>query len=132
MKTTKEKLSVLSEMIAFAKVDGLVDSEYDFLVELATELDVDKTVLDALFNADIERVKPKSEYERIVHFHRLVLLMNVDKKQSILEISKLHKIGVGLGLSPAAIEQVLAAMCKYPNNAIPLNVLQEIFKTHHN
>jgi len=58
--------------------------------------------------------------------------MNVDKVQQELEVSRLHNIGLGMGLPPSAIEQVLSIMHKYPNNVVPPNVLIDIFKAHYN
>ena len=86
----------------------------------------------ALFNTETEHVVPKSEAERIVQFHRLVLLMNVDQVQTEKEIARLHNIGLGMGLRPTAIDQVLAVMHEFPNNVIPPQVLINIFKAHYN
>ncbi len=127
-----KKLSVLLDLIDLAKVDGLVQSEYDFLVEVAEDLGVDAVVLDSLFEAKIERIKPGTEAEKISHFFNLVKLMNVDEKQSILEINKLHKLGLGMGLSPMAIQQVLSIMHNYPNKEVPLAVIEEAFKAQQN
>ncbi len=133
MSTYKEKLSILSEMIAFAKVNNIVkDPEYNFLLGVATQLDVDRETFDSLFTSEVEHIVPKSQADRILQFHRLVLLMNVDEIQAEIEISRLHNIGLGMGLPPSAIEQVLSVMHKYPNKIIPPNVLINIFKAHYN
>ena len=47
MPTEKEKLSILSEMIAFAKVNNEIKrSEYDFLFSVAQQLEVGKKILN--------------------------------------------------------------------------------------
>jgi len=133
MSTRKEKLSVLSEMIAFARVDNTIkDEEYIFLRSVAQQLDIDEETFDSLFSEKAEHVIPKSQADRILQFHRLVLLMNVDNKQDLLEISKIHNIGLGMGLPPSAIEQVLSIMHKYPNKIVPPKVLIDIFKAYYN
>ena len=133
MNTYQEKLSILSEMISFARVDNTIkDEEYIFLRSVAQQLDVDEETFDSLFNREVEHVIPKSDAERILQFHRLVLLMNVDNKQDLLEISRIHNIGLGMGLPPSAIEQVLSIMHKYPNKIVPPKVLINIFKAHYN
>lgn len=133
MNTYEEKLSILSEMIAFAKVDDVVkEPEYNFLLSVASQLDVDRFTFDTLFEEEVEHIVPKSQADRIVQFHRLVLLMNVDKVQHMIEVSRLHNIGLGMGLPPSAIEQVLTIMHEYPNNVIPPDVLINIFKAHYN
>lgn len=115
MTSKKEKLSILSEMIEFAKVDGHIkEPEFNFLLGVSEMLGVDRETFNDLFVNDIEHVIPKSQADRILQFHRLVLLMNVDTVQEDLEVTKLHNIGLGMGLPPAAIQQVLVVMKNYP------------------
>lgn len=133
MTSKKEKLSILSEMIEFAKVDGHIkEPEFNFLLGVSEMLGVDRETFNDLFVNDIEHVIPKSQADRILQFHRLVLLMNVDTVQEDLEVTKLHNIGLGMGLPPAAIQQVLVVMKDYPNGVVPPKVLIDIFKVHYN
>lgn len=133
MSTYEEKLSILSEMIAFARVDDVVkEPEYNFLLGVASRLEVDKSVFDNLFENESKHIIPKTQADRIVQFHRLVLLMNVDNEQPEIEVSRLHNIGLSMGLPPFAISQVLEVMHKYPDKIVPPNVLINIFKAHNN
>jgi hypothetical protein len=133
MNTYKEKLSILSEMIAFAKVDNVVkEPEYSFLLGVASQLGITQDVFDTLFEAKSEHLIPKTHADRILQFHRLLLLMNVDQVQEQLEIRRLHEIGLSMGLPPSAINQVLSVMHEYPNNVVPPQVLIDIFKAHYN
>ncbi len=133
MSSYKEKLSILSEMIAFAKVNNTVKkSEYDFLFNVAQQLEIGKKTFDELFQTEVEHIIPKSQADRIVQFHRLVLLMNVDNQQDMIEIKRLHDMGLGMGLPPGAIQQVLSVMHNYPNKIIPPEVLIDIFKAYYN
>jgi len=133
MSTYLEKLGILSQMISFAKVDREIkETEYDFLLGVAKQLEVDKETFDSLFYKKVEKVLLKSEAERILQFHRLVLLMNVDQEQRLVEIEQLHNIGLGFGLPQAAIEQVLSVMHHYPDKVVPPAVLIDIFKAYHN
>ena len=51
MHTREQKISLLSDMIAFAIVDGeLHDREYQFLLFIAIELGVNKEELKLLFH----------------------------------------------------------------------------------
>ncbi len=133
MGTHKEKLSILSEMIAFAKVDNKVKpEEYGFLQSVAEQLGIGQEAFEALFHEEAEHVIPKSEADRILQFHRLVLLMNVDKEQDLSEINQIHNIGLRMGLPPSAIEQVLSIMHQYPNKIVPPQVLLDIFRAYYN
>ncbi|WP_036152908.1 hypothetical protein [Maribacter forsetii] len=133
MPTNKEKLSILSEMISFAKGNnGVKESEYNFLFLVAQQLQVSKKIFDALFSSNVEHIIPKSQSERLLQFHRLVLLMNVDDAQDINDFKLIYDIGLKMGLPPGAIQQVLSIMHKYPNKVVPPEVLISIFKSHYN
>ncbi|WP_108246559.1 hypothetical protein [Muricauda brasiliensis] len=133
MGSYEEKLSILSEMIAFARVDhSLKQSEYDFLLKVAHSLEIDKDVLDGLLKQKSPKIRLKTQAERIVQFHRLMLLMNIDQEQHKKEIDTLYNIGLKMGLPPSAITQVLEVMHRYPDNIVPPHVLINIFKAYYN
>ena len=133
MNTNQEKLSILSELIAFARVDYRIkDDEYDFLLSVANLMEVKKSSLDSLIKKKSEITIPTTQMERIVQFHRLLLLMNVDNEQHKKEIEKLHNIGLWMGLPPSAITLVLEVMHQYPNKVVPTDVLLRIFRAHYN
>lgn len=133
MNSYQDKLSILSELIAFARVDyQLKEDEYDFLLSVANLMKVKKTSLDALLKNSIEISTPKTQLDRIVQFHRLLLLMNIDNEQHGKEVEKLHNIGLWMGLPPSAITQVLEVMHDYPNMVVPPKILLNIFRAHYN
>jgi hypothetical protein len=133
MSNYEEKLSILSEMISLARVgEGIKDVEFDFLWGVAEQLGVHREDFEGLFESPARNIIPKTLLQRIIQFHRLVLLMNVDREQTFREIDKLHNIGLRMGLPPSAIDQVLVVMHQYPDNIIPPEVLIGIFKAHYN
>ena len=133
MNTEKEKLSLLADMIALAKSDGNIkDIEYRFLLTVAEQLGLEKKTLDKLFTTKVENVPLKPESERILQFHRLVLLMNIDRSSSPREIEKIKDLGIHMGLNPLATNKVLEIMHHYPDKVIPPDVLVRIFKTYYN
>lgn len=128
-----EKLSLLTELIKLARCDQQVRAqEYQFLLTIAQSLDVSQKDFDSLFENYIEFTPPESEFERILQFHRLVLLMNVDQETSDSELDFLRDTGIRIGLSPMATNKVLSEMNQYPDKVIPPGRLIEIFKEHYN
>ena len=128
-----EKLSLLSEMIAFARVDNsLKEIEYNFLLGVAKQLGISQTDFDYLLTNPVSYVSLKSYSERIVQFHRLVLLMNIDAEVSSKELNKLHNFGLRMGLNFDAINKVLELMESFPNKVIPPDFLIDIFKVQYN
>src|SRR5690606_28751480 len=133
MDTYEEKLSILSQMIAFARVDhSLKLSEYKFLLQVASGLGVDKESFERLLRQMSPKVVLKSPADRIVQFHRLILLMNIDGEQHEKELNALFNVGLKLGLPPAGISQVLEVMHHYPDKLVPPEVLIAIFKAQYN
>lgn len=133
MSTYEEKLSILSELIAFARVDNKIkSSEYAFLLQVASSLGVDKAVFENLLQQRAKKKILRTQAARIVQFHRLVLLMNVDREQHEDEIRKLHEIGLAMGLRPTAVSQVLEVMHQYPDKIVPPDVLLRIFTAQNN
>jgi len=133
MGSFEEKLSILSQMIAFAQVDHSIKaSEYGFLLEVASQLGVDRETFEGLLRERSKTVPLKSQGERIVQFHRLLLLMNIDREQHQKELDALFNIGLRMGLPPAAMSQVLEVMHHYPDKLVPADVLIDIFRAHYN
>lgn len=128
-----EKLRLLTDLIKLAKCDHQVrEQEYNFLLAIAKMLAVDKKLFDHLFEEYIECQQPESEFERILQFHRLVLLTNIDKEASKEEILFLKDIAIKMGLNPMATETVLSEMNNYPDKIIPPNRLIDIFREQYN
>src|SRR5210317_1993462 len=102
-----EKLSLLSEMIAFAKYDkDIKNIEYNFLLGVARQLEISREDFDYLIENPINYIHLKSHSERIVQFHRLVLLMNIDSEHSPSSVIKLYNFGLRMGLSHESITKV--------------------------
>lgn len=128
-----EKLSLLSEMIAFAQIDANIKSiEYKFLLGVAKQLEICQEDFDYLFQHPVTYVHLKSHSERIVQFHRLVLLMNLDQNICDKDLRKLHNFGLRMGLSHESINKVLHVMESFPNKIVPPDFLIEIFKVQYN
>ncbi len=129
MNTKTEKISLLSDMIAFAIVDGeLHEREYMFLSIIAVELGISKEELNQLFHEEHRSEIIKSEFERIQQFYRLALLMHCDGILHEREQVKIHEIGINMGLNPFAIKRVLKAMEQSPTRMVSPEFLLEVFQ----
>lgn len=133
-----EKLSLLSEMIAFAKYDkDIRNIEYNFLLGVAKQLDISREDFEYLLENPVSYTHLKSHSERIVQFHRLVLLMNIEQENeqesnNSVGAIKLYNFGLRMGLSHESITKVLYLMESFPNKIVPPDVLIDIFKTQYN
>ena len=130
-----EKLSLLSEMIAFAKYDkDIKNIEYNFLLGVAKQLEISREDFEYLIEHPVTYTHLKSHSERIVQFHRLVLLLNIDSRsgEQSKGVIKLYNFGIRMGLSHESITKVLYLMESFPNKIVPPDVLIDIFKTQYN
>ena len=132
-----EKLSLLSEMIAFAKYDkDIKEIEYNFLLGVAKQLGISREDFEYLIEHPVSYTHLKSHSERIVQFHRLVLLMNIEQEyggeNNSSGVTKLYNFGLRMGLSHESITKVLYLMESFPNKIVPPDVLIDIFKTQYN
>ncbi len=134
MESSKQEiLSLLKELIRFANADRQYrEMENNFLLAIAEQLGIAEDEFQALFDAHIDYTPPTLEFERIVQFQRLVLLMNVDHETNETEIHKLKEFGMLLGLNPEAVNEVLVQMKLHENGMLSPEKLIEIFKVHHN
>lgn len=133
MGSYEEKLSLLSEMISFAMIDGQVhEREFQFLSIVASQLKVEKDMFLSLFDHKAEKVIPKSEHQRILQFYRLALLMHADGVLHDNEQVAIREMGVNMGLSPFAMKSVLTEMERSPTGLIDPEMLLALFRAQHN
>ena len=106
-------------MIAFALLDcELHDKEYDFLLLISEELEIEKSVFLDLFHKRNEHVIIKDEFSRIIHFYRWALLMHCDGILHKKEKIAIHEIGITMGLNPFAMNRILKLMEDSSNQMI--------------
>ncbi len=131
----KEKLSHLKDLIQLSRVDGYESTiESNFIESVAERLGVSTGDLNNLKNGaiDIDFSPPKYEYQIIPQFHRIVLLMGIDRMIYKEEIQFCMDLGLKMGLNPSAVKEIVDKMIFYPNNIIPAEELESIFKKYYN
>ncbi len=133
MPTYEEKTSLLLEMIAFATVDGILHKkEYAFLVVVAEELNISKSIFNDLFHQELPHLIIKSEFERFHQFYRLALLMHIDGVLHPKEELAIQQIGIDMGLNPIVTSRILKLMKRTKSPIIEANILLKIIKEQHN
>ncbi|MBF0693506.1 MAG: TerB family tellurite resistance protein [Flavobacterium sp.] len=133
MNTYEQKLSLLSEMIEFAKVDGeLHEREIEFLALVAEELKIEKPVFIELFRQQSDLKIIKSEAQRIHQFYRLALLMQVDGILHERENIAIRQLGINMGLNPSAMNRVLEMLQKSTTGTLQAEQIFNTFKEQQN
>lgn len=133
MHSKEEKLGLLSDLIALAQADHHVsEEEYQFIMTLAKRFEIDRETVHDLFHNPVESKPIVSELGRITHFHKLVLMMNIDLKTKESEVAALRNFGLRMGIRMEIIDQVMLRMDKYENKLIPTEELVRIFQAYYN
>ena len=129
----QKQQALISDLIALAKADGkILSSEYDFILRMAERMQVSKEEVDHLIEHPLPSLPIVSEIERITHFHKLILLMNVDWEAHELEVNMLRNFGLKLGIRPAAIDRILQLSQHYENKIVPSEEIIQIFQAYYN
>jgi len=129
----KDNQALISDLVLLAKADNRVtESEYDFIQSLAERMEVSPAEVDELFKNPLPSKTNFTEIERITHFHKLVLLMNVDRETHEKEVALLRAFGLQMGIRAGAIDSVLLEMEKHEDKIIPPEDIMLIFQTYYN
>lgn len=129
----KNSQALISDLIVIARADDKVTtSEVDFIMRLAKRLKVSQKELGTLFTQPLPSKPIFSELERISHFHKMVLLMNVDHETHEKEVVVIRNFGLKMGIRAEIIDQILSQMEFYEDKIIPTSELIKIFRTYYN
>lgn len=133
MSPKQEKFRLLADLIELAKADEHIsEEEVKFLTSIAIQMEITEEEFNGIVNGELKGELPKTDADRIIQFHRLVLMMNIDLKVANEEISKIKDLGIKMGLNPIATNEVLRVMPFYPNNLVPTKKLIKIFRRSQN
>ena len=129
----KDQKALLSDLIVLANADDIVTSaEYDFIHRIGNRMNISFDEVEELLKNPMDSKVISSEVERITHFHKLVMVMNVDQETHEKEIVVLRNFGLKMGIRPGAIDQILTKMNQYENKVIPAQELIQIFQAYYN
>ncbi len=129
----KNPKSLLSDLINMVMADGKINSfEVEFIQKIAKRMDISKEEVIVLFKNPEPSQPLFSEVERITHFYRLMLVMNVDNETHEMELIALKNFGLKMGIRPVVAEQILTKMDLYEDKLVPAEELLKIFKIYYN
>ena len=113
--------------------DGKINpSEVKFIHKLAKRMDIANEEVIALFNHPQPSQPIFSEVDRITHFYKLILVMNVDNETHEKELIALKNFGLKMGIRPIVADQILKKVDSYENKMVPAEELLKIFKIYYN
>ncbi|BAO56558.1 tellurite resistance TerB family protein [Nonlabens marinus] len=127
--TLQEKTDILKELISMAYVDQhLKREEVEFVKVVGKRLGVgEEDLSEMLEQASTGTPKPPKEFiKRILHFHRIMLMMRIDGDVDEKELQLLHEVALRYGIRRFTVLSLLEVMDKYPHGNIPPSELLAI------
>ena len=133
--TTQEKIDLLSQLILMALADNkLSPEELEFLKKIAQRMDIEESELMSMirYRNELTVSTPQSHTKRIIHFHKLLLMMHIDGKVDDIELQLLHEVALKYGFRKSVVDSLLNAMKNYPHGEIPPSELLTIHSSQNN
>ena len=131
----QEKLSHINDLIKLSKVDGEESHmELNFINSVAARLGIEKNEVLKIKEGKISIAysPPKKESKVIEQFHRLIILIGIDKLIYKEEVSFCVELGIRMGLNYNAITEVLRKTLRNPAYIMHLDEMESIFKKYSN
>ena len=113
--------------------DGKIkDSEMAFIQKLSQRIAISDRELIELFENPKTSRPVFNEVERITHFYKLILLMNIDSEAHPAEIEALKNFGLKMGVRPLVADQIMKKIETSPERLVSAEELLNIFKIYYN
>ena len=131
----QEKLSHINDLIKLSMIDGDESHmELNFINSVAARLGIEKEDVKKIKDGmiDITFSPPRSESKVIEQFHRVILLIGIDKLIYKEEVSFCVELGVRMGLNYGAINEVLKKTLRNPAYIMHIDEIKQIFNKYSN
>ena len=131
----QEKLSHINDLIKLSQADGEESHmELNFINSVAARLGIEKIDVERIKKGELEIdfYTPKTESKVIEQFHRLIILIGIDKLIYKEEVSFCVELGVRMGLNYNAIAEILRKTLRNPAYIMHLDEMEKIFKKYSN
>lgn len=130
----EEKISHLNDLINLSKIDGNEAlNEVNFINSVADRLGVSRQDLNELRkkSAKIHFTPPEDMYQIMMQYHRLIVLMGIDRIIAEEEKELCLELGLKMNLKKAAIEEIIDKAIDTPRHVISVDEIENIFYRHY-
>jgi uncharacterized tellurite resistance protein B-like protein len=127
--TIEEKKHIISELILMAHADKhLKKEEIAFITSVGKRMQLSDEEITYMVDhpEELTTIVPKDYTKRIVHFHRMMLMMHIDGHVDDQELQLLHDVALQYGFRKTTVDALLQSMIKYPYGEIPPSELMKI------
>jgi len=125
-----EKVSHLNDLINLSRADGAeAPSEVNFINSVADRLEISPEDLQNIRakNKNITFTPPDDVYKLMMQYHRLMLLMGIDRIIAEEEMDFCFELGSKMGLKIEAIKEVIEIVIENPRHILTVDEIERIF-----
>ncbi len=130
----EEKISHLNDLINLSKIDGNEAlNEVNFINSVADRLGISRKDLKALKekSSKITFTPPRDIYQIMMQYHRLIVLMGIDRIIAEEEKELCVDLGLKMNLKREAIEEIIDKAIDTPRHVISVDEIENIFYRHY-
>ncbi len=129
-----EKISHLNDLIKLSRIDGNESlNEVNFINSVADRLGVSRDDLQQIrkHNEEVTFTPPKDMYQIMMQYHRLMVLMGIDRIITREEKDFCLELGLKMNLKKKAILEIIEKAIDAPRHVISVDDIENIFYRHY-
>ena len=130
----EEKISHLNDLIQLSRVDGNESlNEVNFINSVADRLKIDRQDVESIRKKQTQVTfsPPKDMYQLMMQFHRLIVLMGIDRVISREEKSFCQTLGEKMNLKKEAVDEIIEKAIDTPRHVVSVDEIENIFYRHY-
>ena len=130
----EEKISHLNDLIKLSRIDGRENlNEINFINSVADRLGISRKDLKEVRtkSSKVHFYPPDDMYQLMMQYHRLIVLMGIDRIISNEEKEFCIKLGLKLKLKKEAITEIIDRAIDTPRHIISVDDIEKVFYRHY-
>jgi hypothetical protein len=130
-----EKISHLNDLIRLSRIDGNESlHEVNFINSVADRLGIDRQKVKEIKNDSkgVRFTPPSDMYQIIMQYHRLIVLMGIDRIITQEEKDFCLELGKKMSLKVEAIGEIIDKAIDNPRHIISVDDIEEVFYKYYN
>lgn len=130
----EEKISHLNDLINLSRIDGRENlNEINFINSVADRLGISRKDLKQIREKSnkVAFSPPENMYQMMMQYHRLIVLMGIDRIISNEEKEFCTKLGLKMKLKKKAINEIIDKAIDTPRHIISVDEIEQVFYRHY-
>jgi hypothetical protein len=130
----EEKVSHLNDLIKLSRIDGRENlNEINFINSVADRLGISRKDLKQIRekSSKVNFSPPDDMYQLMMQYHRLIVLMGIDRIISQEEKDFCTRLGLKMKLKKAAINEIIDKAIDTPRHIISVDDIEQVFYRHY-